>query len=138
MLALVVALFAGVAPPARGDGSLRPTIVLVHGAWADTSSWNGEVSALRQHGYDAHAIANPLQNLTTDAASVTDFLRTIPSPIVLVGHSYGGSVRPWNWLCTRSRGADALRSLRFGSSQMGPCRTVARGSRYLPSFCSRR
>lgn len=70
----------------------KPTIVLVHGAWADTSSWDGEVAALQSRGYDVRAIANPLENLTTDAESVADFLRTIDGPIVLVGHSYGGSV----------------------------------------------
>lgn len=76
---------------ASPDGD-RPTIVLVHGAWAETSSWDEEVAALRGQGYDARAIANPLRNLTTDAGSVADFLRTINGPIVLVGHSYGGSV----------------------------------------------
>jgi pimeloyl-ACP methyl ester carboxylesterase len=66
--------------------------VLVHGAWADTSSWNGVVAELRGAGYAARAVANPLQNLTTDAGTVADFLKTISGPIVLVGHSYGGSV----------------------------------------------
>ncbi|KWX67872.1 alpha/beta hydrolase [Mycobacterium sp. NAZ190054] len=80
---------AAAAPPLSG---VQPTVVLVHGAWADTSSWDGVVSALRQRGYDARAIANPLENLTTDSEYVTAFLRTITGPIVLVGHSYGGSV----------------------------------------------
>ena len=76
------------APPATG---VKPTVVLVHGAWADTSSWDGEVSALQQQGYDVRAIANPLENLTTDAEYVR--LSEDPEgPIVLVGHSYGGSV----------------------------------------------
>ncbi|MBO3750063.1 alpha/beta hydrolase [Streptosporangiaceae bacterium NEAU-GS5] len=79
------------ASPSPGAG-VRPTIVLVHGAWADTSSWNGEVEALRKAGYDARAVANPLRNLTSDSATVTAFLKTISGPIVLVGHSYGGSV----------------------------------------------
>ena len=70
----------------------RPTVVLVHGAWADTSSWDGEVAALRDDGYDVRAISNPLQGLTSDAASVASFLRTIEGPVVLVGHSYGGAV----------------------------------------------
>ncbi|WP_433556228.1 alpha/beta fold hydrolase [Pseudonocardia xinjiangensis] len=71
---------------------MKPTVVLVHGAWADASSWDGEVSALRKQGYDARAIANPLENLTTDAESVKSFLSTLSGPIVLVGHSYGGAV----------------------------------------------
>jgi pimeloyl-ACP methyl ester carboxylesterase len=70
----------------------KPTIVLVHGAWADTSSWNGEVDELQQAGYAVRAIANPLENLTTDSDHVANFLRSIDGPIVLVGHSYGGSV----------------------------------------------
>jgi pimeloyl-ACP methyl ester carboxylesterase len=70
----------------------RPTIVLVHGAWADSSSWQGEMATLQAAGYSVRAVGNPLENLTTDAEFVADFLKTIPGPIVLVGHSYGGAV----------------------------------------------
>jgi pimeloyl-ACP methyl ester carboxylesterase len=70
----------------------KPTIVLVHGAWADASSWSGEVDRLQRDGYVVRAVDNPLRNLTSDAAEVKDFLSTIKGPIVLVGHSYGGSV----------------------------------------------
>ncbi|MGW1725871.1 alpha/beta hydrolase [Streptomyces sp. NPDC002306] len=70
----------------------KPTVVLVHGAWADASSWNGEVKILQKAGYTVRAIGNPLQDLTTDAQTVKDFLKSIRGPIVLVGHSYGGSV----------------------------------------------
>ncbi len=65
---------------------------MVHGAWADTSSWDGEVAALERKGYQARAVANPLRNLITDASTVASFLHTIDGPVVLVGHSYGGSV----------------------------------------------
>jgi pimeloyl-ACP methyl ester carboxylesterase len=75
----------------NGDRA-RPTIVLVHGAWADASSWAGEMKSLQASGYTVRAIANPLQNLTTDSETVADFLKTLSGPIVLVGHSYGGSV----------------------------------------------
>ena len=68
------------------------TVVMVHGAWADTSSWAGEVAALEKNGYPARAVANPLRNLITDAAAVASFLGTIDGPVVLVGHSYGGAV----------------------------------------------
>ena len=71
---------------------VKPTIVLVHGAWADASSWNGEVIALQHAGYVVRAVPNPVENLTTDSEFVADFLKTISGPIVLVGHSYGGSV----------------------------------------------
>lgn len=94
-MALAAALLGGVpasAPAAPLPDGVKPTVVLVHGAWADASSWDGEVSALQQQGYDVRAIANPLQNLTTDSAYVASFLKTLTGPIVLVGHSYGGSV----------------------------------------------
>ena len=70
----------------------RPTVVLVHGAWADTSSWSGVTESLLAQRYAVRAIANPLENLTTDAGSVADFLASLTGPIVLVGHSYGGAV----------------------------------------------
>ncbi len=73
-------------------GHAKPTVVLVHGAWADTSSWSGEVATLQSAGYDVRAIGNPVQNLTTDSEYVAAYLRAIHGPVVLVGHSYGGSV----------------------------------------------
>jgi pimeloyl-ACP methyl ester carboxylesterase len=72
--------------------AVKPTIVLVHGAWANTSSWSGEINRLQSDGYAVRAISNPLRGLTGDAAGVAAFLATISGPIVLVGHSYGGSV----------------------------------------------
>lgn len=90
LILFLVAASAG-APGAAAESG-KPTIVLVHGAWADTSSWDGEVSALEGDGYDVRAIANPLENLATDAEAVSSFLKTIPGPVVVAGHSYGGSV----------------------------------------------
>ena len=74
------------------SGCGRTTVVLVHGAWADASSWSGEVGALQRAGCRVRAVANPVENLTTDSLYVADFLKAIPGPVVLVGHSYGGSV----------------------------------------------
>ncbi|MFJ9349148.1 alpha/beta hydrolase [Streptomyces sp. NPDC101237] len=92
-IALTGTLSAAPAPGGQAaEQRTKPTIVLVHGAWADASSWNGEVSLLRRAGYTVRAIDNPLQNLTTDAQTVQDFLKTVKGPIVPVGHSYGGSV----------------------------------------------
>ena len=82
-LALVHRLKTCLAP-----GQAKPTVVLVHGAWADASSWSREVAVLQAVGYDARAIANPLQNLTTDSEFVADYLKTIHGPVVLAGHSY--------------------------------------------------
>ena len=73
-------------------GDTAPTVVLVHGAWADASSWAGEVRMLQEAGVRVRAIANPVEDLTTDARYVADFLKTVRGPIVLVGHSYGGAV----------------------------------------------
>lgn len=69
-----------------------PTIVLVHGAFADSSSWNGVVTHLQKNGYTAIAIANPLRGVANDAQMVSDVLASINGPVVLVGHSYGGQV----------------------------------------------
>jgi pimeloyl-ACP methyl ester carboxylesterase len=73
-------------------GDPAPTVVLVHGAWADASSWAGEVRILQRAGVRVRAIANPVEDLTPDARYVADFLKTVRGPIVLVGHSYGGAV----------------------------------------------
>ncbi|MER6537942.1 alpha/beta hydrolase [Streptomyces sp900105755] len=71
---------------------VKPTVVLVHGAWADSSSWSGVVKHLQGDGYKVSAPATPLRGLHSDAAYLADYLKTIEGPIVLVGHSYGGSV----------------------------------------------
>ena len=70
----------------------KPTIVLEHGAWADTSSWNGVIRRLQADGYTVYAPPNPLQGLSYDSSFLADFLHSISGPIVLVGHSYGGAV----------------------------------------------
>lgn len=70
----------------------RPTVVLVHGAFADSSSWNSVVGELRRQGYPVVAVANPLRGLQEDAAYVRSVLASIDGPIVIAGHSYGGSV----------------------------------------------
>ena len=70
----------------------KPTIVFVHGGWADSSGWNAEIAALTKRGYPVIAPANPLRGLTSDADYLRSVLQTITGPIVLVGHSYGGAV----------------------------------------------
>jgi pimeloyl-ACP methyl ester carboxylesterase len=71
---------------------MPPTIVLVHGAFAESASWDGVIRKLEGAGHDVVAAANPLRRLSTDAASVSDLVRTIDGPVLLVGHSYGGAV----------------------------------------------
>jgi pimeloyl-ACP methyl ester carboxylesterase len=75
-----------------GGSGPKPTIVLEHGAWADGSSWTGEIQRLQADGYTVYAPPNPLRGLANDSATLADFLKTIPGPVILVGHSYGGMV----------------------------------------------
>lgn len=70
----------------------KPTIVLVHGAFADASGWNDVIHRLLCEGYPVIAPANPLRGIPSDSAYLTSILATITGPIVLVGHSYGGVV----------------------------------------------
>jgi pimeloyl-ACP methyl ester carboxylesterase len=70
----------------------KPTVVLVHGAFADASGWTGVIKHLQREGYTTLAPANPLRSLPGDAEYVRTVLSTIEGPIVLVGHSYGGAV----------------------------------------------
>jgi pimeloyl-ACP methyl ester carboxylesterase len=71
---------------------MEPTIVLVHGAFAESASWDPVIDSLMSAGYPVIAAANPLRNLHADAASVADLIRTVEGPVVLVAHSYGGAV----------------------------------------------
>lgn len=80
-----------VAPMAQAQ-SAKPTVVLVHGAFADSSSWNGVIAILERDGYKVVAAANPLRGVRADADVVADVVKGIEGPVVLVGHSYGGSV----------------------------------------------
>src|SRR3954447_5876352 len=71
---------------------MRPTIVLVHGAFAESASWDQVIDPLVAEGNRVVAAANPLRSLAGDAAAVSDLVRTIEGPVVLVAHSYGGAV----------------------------------------------
>lgn len=70
----------------------KPTVVLVHGAFADSSSWDGVIAKLEKDGYTVIGAANPLRSVKGDAASVASVVKSVAGPVVLVGHSYGGSV----------------------------------------------
>ncbi|HEU4466889.1 MAG TPA: alpha/beta hydrolase [Agromyces sp.] len=70
----------------------KQTIVLVHGAYADSSSWNGSITALREAGHPVIAVANPLRGLESDAEYLRSVLDSIEGPIVIAGHSYGGYI----------------------------------------------
>jgi pimeloyl-ACP methyl ester carboxylesterase len=70
----------------------KPTIVLVHGGFAESTSWNGVIERLQRQSLDVVAVANPLRSLSGDAAYVRDVIAGIGKPVVLVGHSYAGLV----------------------------------------------
>lgn len=80
------------APATQVAPSLKPTVILVHGAFADASSWNGVASLLRADGYKVIGAANPLRSVKGDAGSVANIVKSVKGPVVLVGHSYGGAV----------------------------------------------
>lgn len=94
-----------VATPAA---SSSPTVVLVHGAFADSSSWNGVIDRLLDDGLRVVAVANPLRGPAADAAYVAAHLAAIDGPVVLVGHSYGGAV-----IANAARGAANVAGLVF-------------------------
>lgn len=87
-VAVATALLSGTAF-AQTD---KPTIIFVHGAFADASSWNGVITQLQQEGYRTLAVANPLRSVSNDARLVSDVVASIDGPVILVGHSYGGQV----------------------------------------------
>jgi pimeloyl-ACP methyl ester carboxylesterase len=88
----LVATSASAKPGTGKKSAAKPTIVLVHGAWADGSGWSGVIKRLQADGYEAIAPANPLRGLHGDAAYTAGVLAQIPGPLVVVGHSYGGAV----------------------------------------------
>ncbi|WP_026411836.1 alpha/beta fold hydrolase [Actinomadura oligospora] len=88
--AFAIADAADAAP--RADRTPKPTIVLEHGAFADGSSWNGVIKRLRHDGYPVVAAANPLRSPASDASALRGLVSHIKGPVILVGHSYGGSV----------------------------------------------
>jgi pimeloyl-ACP methyl ester carboxylesterase len=101
VISVVCAIIAEIGPAQAGTAanraetaatSSKPSIVLVHGAWADSGSWGAVVLRLQNAGYTVYVPPNPLRGLSNDSATIADFMSSIQGPIVLVGHSYGGAV----------------------------------------------
>lgn len=90
--AIALAAALGASAGAGAQEPSKPTIVLVHGAFADSSGWGEVITGLNRDGYTTIAAANPLRSLAGDAASVAAVIKSIPGDVVLVGHSYGGLV----------------------------------------------
>jgi len=93
-LAGLLAVPGGVAAAASGhqQPAVKPTIVLEPGAWEDGSSWDGVITRLQDDGYTVDVPPNPLRGPASDSAYLASYLATVPGPIILVGHSYGGFV----------------------------------------------
>lgn len=92
LIACIFVVAAVLFSPAVVAQTGKPTIVLVHGAFAEASSWNGVVDILQKQGYPVVAVANPLRSIKNDAQYLADIVDSIKAPVVLVGHSYGGLV----------------------------------------------
>ncbi|WP_368496160.1 alpha/beta fold hydrolase [Herbiconiux sp. A18JL235] len=88
-----------------------PTVVLVHGAFAESASWNGVIAALRDEGVSAIATPNALRSVATDADNVRRAVEAVGGPVVLVGHSYGGAV-----ISEAAVGSDAVTGLVYVSA----------------------
>src|SRR3954447_11451303 len=93
---------------ATQPGESKPTIVLVHGAWADATGFDAEIRALQREGFRVIGFATPLRDLAGDSRYLAELLRTLTGPIVLVGHSYGGNV-----ISTAAIGNDQVKALVF-------------------------
>lgn len=92
-LAFAAALLSSGSATARQPAPTdKPVVVLVHGAFAESSSWNAVILKLEADGYRVIAAANPLRSVASDALAVASIVRSIPGPVILVGHSYGGPV----------------------------------------------
>ena len=108
---------------------MRTTIVLVHGAFAESASWDGVIEPLVAEGHRVIAAANPLRGLAADAAAVSDLVRTIEGPVVLVAHSYGGAVIS---NVDRRRRRDRRARLRQRLRAGAPARTASGSRRMFP------
>jgi pimeloyl-ACP methyl ester carboxylesterase len=93
-LALSLSIIGSTAVPAIAApaAQAKPTVILVHGAFADSASWNGVAAKLRADGYTVIGAANPLRSVKGDADAVVNIVKSVHGPVVLVGHSYGGAV----------------------------------------------
>lgn len=88
----MVLAWSGTVAAQPADDPAKPAIVLVHGAFAESSSWGAVISRLERDGYRVIAAANPLRGVASDASGVAALVKSIEGPVVLVGHSYGGPV----------------------------------------------
>lgn len=124
-LAAIPSTVAAASISSPSDSAVKPTIVLGHGAWADGSSWSGVVTRLQKDGYTVDVPPNPLRGPDSDAACLASYLATVPGPVVLVGHSYGGFV-------TTRQVNERQNAGRRASCDAGPADSAARISGHHP------
>ncbi len=105
-LALSITAAAAATPALAAPVAVKPTVILVHGAFADAGSWNGVAAKLRADGYSVIGAANPLRSVKGDANVVSEIVKSVKGPVVLVGHSYGGAV-----ISTAANGNPNVKSL---------------------------
>jgi len=108
LLGLTVGGQAAPSASAQQRPEPKPTVVLVHGAFADASSWNGVVTRLQKRGYTVVAPALGMRGLASDSAYLASFLSQIKGSVILAGHSYGGAV-----ISNAATGAKNVRALVF-------------------------
>lgn len=94
LIAALTVILSGalLSAPAQAAPQVKPTIVLVHGAWADASSFDAVTEQLIDRGFKVSVFDNPLRGVAYDVAALADFLDEVSGPTILVGHSYGGSL----------------------------------------------
>ncbi|NUT40912.1 MAG: alpha/beta hydrolase [Thermoactinospora sp.] len=102
----LLAITGAASAQANTTTTAKPTVVLVHGAFADASGFNGVIALLQRAGFPVIAPANPLRDTTADAAYVSSIIDTIPGPVILAAHSYGGVV-----ITNAARGHDNVKAL---------------------------
>lgn len=110
-LAFAAGMLVGSSALAQTQKVGKPSIVLVHGAFADASSWNGVIPILRKDGYVVIAAANPLRGVKSDGTYVSSLLGDLKGSVVLVGHSYGGNV-----ITEAANGHDNVKALVYVSA----------------------
>ena len=111
-----------------------PTVLLVHGAFAESASWNGVVANLQRRGYPVIAVANPLRGVEPDAAYLRSVIDSQPGPLVIAGHSYGGVV-----MSEAAEGAPNVHGPRLHRElQPGGRRERRRAGRQVPRWPARR
>ncbi|MEO7719555.1 MAG: alpha/beta hydrolase [Capsulimonas sp.] len=92
LAALALAAIAAPLAAAHADAPAKPAIVLVHGAFADATSWSRVIPILEKDGYTVYAVQNPLTSLDDDIATTKRVIEAQKGPVIVVGHSYGGAV----------------------------------------------